>query len=86
MEQQTGEPLDESNKIAGITGRINRRIKRTLANPNLTPEQIQEAFTLANLSVLALYLGNPIAVDFTEEFIKYTNPFMTPEETTAEQV
>lgn len=75
----------EHNPVYGIFGKIDRRVDRALANPDLTPEQMQKLFTIANLSKLALSLGNPLAVYFAKELIKFSDPLMVPEETTGEQ-
>ena len=75
---------EQPNQRNHVMRRIERRVERTLANPNLNPEQMLDIFTLANLSKLALSLGNPIAVVFVKELIKLSDPLMILEETTGE--
>ncbi len=75
----------ERRLVYGIMRRIDRRVERTLANPNLTPDQMQELLLLANLTKLALELRCLMpAVRFGEELVELSDPLMIPEATPTE--
>jgi hypothetical protein len=85
MEEMRAEkPSELSNPVIGVIKRINARVRRTLANPNLTPEQKQELFTLVNLTKQALSSGNPVVIPLAQELNEFINP-LEPPEVTAEQ-
>lgn len=85
METNGEKSPQQPNPIDRVFRRIDIRVERTLANPNLTPEQMSELFVLANLSKLALHRGNPVALSFGKQLIELTDPLMVPEQSTGKQ-
>ncbi len=85
METPTGEHT-RLGPIDLMKIRIDRRVERTLANPNLTREQTQELLMLANLTKLALKLRCLFpAVRFGQQLVELSDPLMIPEETITKQ-
>jgi len=84
-EIHTEKPSEQTDSVTRIMKRIRRRVERTRANPNLTPEERQEVFTLANLTAITLDRGNPYTIPFGKKLIELTNRLMAPEETLQEQ-
>lgn len=82
---EKGNTPKHSKEIYRVLNRINRRVERTLANPTLTSEQESELFALSDLTIFALFFGNPLVLKFAQELIDLTNPLMMPDETSKEE-